>query len=354
MDSSAWVLSEEQLRDWLQALIEIESSVVAPTEEDGVLVFRQCASADRAVISPAGKTRWSPKEFLFPRSEALYRYRFKGDAVQLEDPSLDDQPQILIGVRSCDASGLARLDEIFLSGKQDRLYTARRERTTVVSAACAAADQECFCTAVGGSPVGEEGSDIQLVPLGERWLLRPVTEKGEAIVVGAGDRWQRASAEDISKIEEIEKEVAAQIERSPIQKAWSEVLEEGFDHSAWDLLAQHCLGCSVCAYVCPSCSCFDMNHESNAWRGEQCRSWDACTFALFTHHASGHNPRSTRQERYRQRVLHKFAFREGEDEPFRCVGCGRCVALCPAGLDIGKTVTAAVAAIKEVDGDAAR
>jgi ferredoxin len=97
-----------------------------------------------------------------------------------------------------------------------------------------------------------------------------------------------------------------------------------------------------------------MNHEANAWCGAQQRSWDACTFPLFTLHASGHNPRSTRQQRYRQRVLHKFAFREGDDDPFRCVGCGRCVALCPAGLDIVNTVAAAVEAIREEGADAAR
>jgi predicted aldo/keto reductase-like oxidoreductase len=97
-----------------------------------------------------------------------------------------------------------------------------------------------------------------------------------------------------------------------------------------------------------------MNHDANAWCGEQCRSWDACTFGLFTLHASGHNPRATRGERYRQRVLHKFSFTgEGEDH-FRCVGCGRCVALCPAGLDIGEIVTAAAAAIEQEGADAAR
>jgi len=350
---SSWKLTDAQLREWLSGLLD-RNSVVAPVEEDGVLLFRPIASEDQAVVKSSGKTRWSPKEFLFPRSEALYRYNFKGGAVQLEDPSVPEEHQVLFGMRSCDASGIVRLDEIFLSGTKDRLYAARRENTTVISTACAAADPECFCTAVGYSPVGEEGSDIQLVPLGEDWMVRALTDNGRELVGAFDGDWTKATARDGEHIQELEKTVADQIERSPVNREWSQVLEEGFEHGAWDRLAQHCLGCSVCAYVCPSCSCFDMNHEANAWCGEQCRSWDACTLPLFTHHASGHNPRETKQERYRQRVLHKFAFREEDEDPFRCVGCGRCVSLCPAGLDIVNTVSAAVEAIREEGADASR
>jgi len=304
---SSWKLTEAELREWLHRLLDT-NTVVAPVEEDGVLL----------------------------------------------DPPAPEEHQVLFGVRSCDASGLVRLDEIFLSGTKDPLYAARRNNTTVVSTACTTADPECFCTAVGYSPVGEEGSDVQLVPLDEGWLLRVLTDKGRDLVGGAADGWQAATAKDGKRLPELEKKISEQIGRSPVNREWSKVLEEGFEHGAWERLAQHCLGCSVCAYVCPSCSCFDMNHEANAWCGEQCRSWDACTFPLFTQHASGHNPRATKQERYRQRVLHKFAFKGEEDEPFRCVGCGRCVALCPAGLDIVNTVAAAVEAIQEEGADAAR
>ena len=82
MDAS-WKLTEEQVRVWLHGLLE-GNSVVAPVEEDGVLLFRPITSADQAVVEPSGKTRWSPKEFLFPRTESLYRYNFTGGAVQLE------------------------------------------------------------------------------------------------------------------------------------------------------------------------------------------------------------------------------------------------------------------------------
>jgi len=354
MDRTAWVLSETELRAWLQSLIAGERTVVAPVAEDGMVVYRPLAAAERAVLEPRGKARWSPKEFLFPRTEALYSYSFKGDAVTITDPPPPERPQVLFGVRSCDAAGLARLDEVFLSGRTDPLYAARRESTTVVTAGCAAADPECFCTAVGGSPLGEEAADLQLVPLDDGWLLRVLTLRGDELIGEAAAGWSAAPAGSGERVAALEREVAAQIGRNPVPQEWARVLEGGFASASWDRLAAHCLGCSICAYVCPSCSCFDMNHDANAWCGEQCRSWDACTFVPFTLHASGHNPRATRGERYRQRVLHKFAFTADGEAHFRCVGCGRCVALCPAGLDISQIVTAAAAAIQEEGADAAR
>jgi len=91
--------------------------------------------------------------------------------------------------------------------------------------------------------------------------------------------------------------------------------------------------------VCPSCSCFDVHHEGNAWGGREFRNWDACTFPLFTLHASSHNPRGGPDARYRQRVLHKFAYSTPEHrQAVRCVGCGRCIDLCPAGIDIHDAV----------------
>ncbi len=106
-----------------------------------------------------------------------------------------------------------------------------------------------------------EGSDAQLVPLADGWMLRVLTDKGEALVGEASGSWAEASTDDIARVDDVEKTVSDQIARSPIQRDVSKVLEEGFESASWDRLAQHCLGCSICAYVCPSCSCFDMNHE---------------------------------------------------------------------------------------------
>jgi sulfhydrogenase subunit beta (sulfur reductase) len=347
MGCTVWRLSESQLREWLGRLLNEGYTVVAPVREDGVLLFGRVGSADLVTLSPSGKTRWSPKEFLFPRSEPLYGYVADGDTIKLSNPPRRETRQVLFGVRPCDAAGIARLDRTFLGGVPDTIYGTRRENTTIISTACGAADPECFCTAVSGSPIGEEGSDAQIIPLDDGWLVRSLTDKGAALIEATSAGWTAATKRDQGKIKEIGKRVSAEIERRPIDREWGQLLEQGFDHPVWERASQRCLGCSLCAYVCPSCSCFDMNQEGDTWHGKQCRSWDACTFELFTRHASGHNPRPSRSARYRQRVLHKFAFATADSDAFRCVGCGRCIALCPAGLNIVEAAQAVVTAVQE-------
>jgi len=336
LDGSRWLLSGGELNEWIDGLIGAGRRVIAPVDRAGLRSFRAVASAAEVDLGP-GKTRWSPKEFLFPRTEPLYGYTLGAEGPELVDPPLCEQEQVLVGVRCCDAAGLHRLDEVFLEGGvKDPLYASRRERTTVVAFACARAGPECFCTAVDGSPMGTEGVDLLAIPLEDDWLLAEVTSRGGEL---ASPSWSHAGDRDWALAEEQQRRVAGEIGRSPVPADLGRALEGAFDHPAWKETAARCLSCSVCAYVCPSCSCFDVHHEGNAWGGREIRCWDACTFPRFTLHASGHNPRGGPDARYRQRALHKFAYlapdREGTT---RCVGCGRCVALCPAGIDIHEAV----------------
>ncbi|MFA5787414.1 MAG: hypothetical protein WDA71_10630, partial [Actinomycetota bacterium] len=89
MTGEGWRLSEDDLRGWLAALVRQGKQLVAPSEEQGLLLFRPVGSAQEVCLTFAN-ARWSPKEFLFPRSEALLSYRLRGDDVLLGDPQLPE------------------------------------------------------------------------------------------------------------------------------------------------------------------------------------------------------------------------------------------------------------------------
>lgn len=347
-----WRLEPADLRGWLADLLHEGRRVVAPVAEDGLRRFRPLGAPEEACLEP-GKTRWSPKEFLFPRTETLFRYRRRAGTLELEDPPDDGPDQVLFGVRPCDAAGLLRLDAVFFTGEADPAYARRRQRTTVVSLACTAADPECFCAAVGGGPGAPEGSDAQLLPLGEGWLLATWTARGDALTGSLAGRAPSATEEEWRAARAQVARLEQRLEAGAIPAGWAAKLEAAFHLPLWEIVGQRCLGCAICTMVCPSCSCFDVNDRGTLQCGERCRSWDSCTFALFTRHASGHNPRPTQPARYRQRVLHKFAYfpllHQGR---LMCVGCGRCLRLCPVGLDVREAVRQVAAAAEEARHDA--
>ena len=68
--------------------------------------------------------------------------------------------------------------------------------------------------------------------------------------------------------------------------------------------------------------------------GVRQKNWDACAFPLFTLHTSGHNPRPDQPSRWRQRLSHKFSYYPEKFGRALCTGCGRCIRLCPAGMDL--------------------
>ncbi|HOC23304.1 MAG TPA: 4Fe-4S dicluster domain-containing protein, partial [Anaerolineaceae bacterium] len=122
-------------------------------------------------------------------------------------------------------------------------------------------------------------------------------------------------------------------------------LDQIFDSSLWGEFAQSCLGCGICTFLCPTCFCFDIVDE--AQRDERVRNWDTCMFRVYSLEASGHNPRPTRAERTRQRLMHKFSYWLEHADQFGCTGCGRCVRYCPVGLDIRAMIRKAVATPSE-------
>ena len=311
---------------WLEsvagALREAKVDVLVPCEEDGCVDLR---SNQGLQALPQGylNTVLPVKRVLMPASEVLLEYERQSSDITLASPQEPAPETVVIGCRPCDAAALEMLDAVFEWDYEDVPYAERRRRTTIVSFACTEAHPTCFCTSVGGSPHNSAGSDVLVYSKSDGGaLMQVLTEKGAAFIGKLGPAAEPTDAGPPAPPDVPEKFDTKKI------KAW---LDENFESDFWVDVSLRCLGCGACSYVCPTCHCFDIVDESIWNRGQRRRNWDCCSFALFTKHASGHNPRPVQSARCRQRVMHKFKYFPERFGRVACVGCGRCVRTCGVG-----------------------
>jgi formate hydrogenlyase subunit 6/NADH:ubiquinone oxidoreductase subunit I len=323
-------------RDSLQALFEAFAAggrrIIAPVRHGERVTFEQVKSAD-SVAADYIQTSVSAKEALFPRYETLLQYRQNGKAAQIDAQVPTAPPTVLFGVHPCDAASIATLRAVLTWGSPDAHFESKLAATTIVGLACTQADPSCFCTSVGGGPQSAAGSDVLLTPLESGdFRAEVLTEKGRGLVALGAKYFEAAGGELRTAAPP---DVAPRFDHAQVKNRLAAL----FDRTdVWIDQSLGCLGCGACAYVCPTCSCFDIQDERDRRGGLRLRCWDSCGFAQFTLHASGHNPRSKQSERWRQRVMHKFSYQPQRLGVLGCVGCGRCSRSCPADMNLGEHV----------------
>ena len=281
---------------------------------------------------PAGVVKNSIKRFYQPQPQTLGT--FIADARQenafLLEETLPDssRQQIIFGVRPCDARGVLLENQILA---EDPYFQALREKNILVGICCDTRLPTCFCHETGSSPYSFMGLDIALTRLDDGWLAEIITPRGETLATGG----QEAT----------EDEVAAQKERrvalpqsSPAASFKKRPMTEMYEADLWQKYSDRCISCGTCTFLCPTCSCFDIQDESLGSRGRRIRIWDSCMTPLFTAHTSGHNPRGSKLSRVRQRFMHKLKYYPDDHGPLYCVGCGRCVRDCPTNIDIREII----------------
>ena len=311
--------------------------VCAPMKAEDEVLFRVLEAGEKPLIEFANAKN-APKNFLFPRTETLLKFTRTGKGMVIAGDQKDEGETLLFGVRPCDARSFTLLDMLFDQEKyRDPYYLDKREKTTVVALGCVRPPYTtCFCTSVGGAPLSSEGVDILLTDLGEAYLAEFLTPKGEALREAFGGT-PAGEAEERQK-ETIATKAAEQISSRIPAREIKPILDTRFEDPFWNTLHQKCLACGTCTYLCPTCHCFDISDEVKRADGIRIRNWDSCMFLMFTKETSGHNPRPSQKERWRQRVMHKFRYYVDNFGAIACVGCGRCVMACPVNLDIRKIV----------------
>jgi len=337
-------LAKKSLPQWIRKL-DAWSVYIPRKDEEGRWNYVEADGGGD--ILDVLQTTLPPKKILFPQREVFLEFAntLAGDREILEVKEVlpDIKPTVIIGVRPCEAKAAWMLDEVFGGEFKDAYYWRRRLQTTLVGLACTSPPSEnCFCTSVEGSPHSEDGLDILLTDLGDKYYVRSLSEKGAALINAAKGLFEEPKPEDRKKVKAVHAESEQKIKRElKGARAVSEKLKTMFDSPFWDEESMSCLRCGICTYLCPSCHCFDISDEvesSSPLRGQRVRTWDTCQFPDFTMHSSGHNPRPDKASRLRQRLLHKFQYFVQVYDKFMCVGCGRCITLCPVGIDIIKVL----------------
>jgi len=324
------ILKKDRLPGFLERLVG-ERQVFAPVKEGEVILIREIDSPSQVILEYRN-AKESPKSVVFPQRETLFRYRAEKGKAEVDVPSGAAKGRVLFGIRPCDARGLLLLDKVFGGGCSDPYYTDKRRDTVVVGLGCADPNPSCFCLSMGGGPCSAEGSDVLLLDLGDHYIAEAVTERGAALL--EDQAFEKSDEKSLDLAERTRKQAEASMRPVAKKENLEEDLERLFSDPVWKDLAESCLSCGICTYLCPTCHCFDLCDEASGQAGERIRVWDSCQFPLFTQQASGFNPRPTVKERFRQRIMHKLSYLPKSQSMTGCVGCGRCVTECPVNLDI--------------------
>jgi ferredoxin len=344
--------SKAALDPFVRDLIAAGIRVIAPVRRNErgreFTEYRRIENSNDIVLDGSQPAR-PLKEVVFPPTETLFKWKQSQSRISIEESPTKFAETAVIGATPCDAAALEILDRVMGWDYRDELWFGRRQATTILTVACAQCDDSCFCTAAGLAPESTRGADWFLTSCNDGFQVQVLTEKGRALMERHKNRFPEVNGSMESRSSGIEQKVRSNLTLQPEKiRHW---LDRHFEDPLWKSLALRCHGCGACAFVCPACHCFDIVDEPEGIDcGSRRRNWDACQPALFTLHGSGHNPRKDQTARFRQRIMHKFNIYPSRFGEMLCTGCGRCIRVCAAGMDLAAILAEIGRKAEEADG----
>jgi len=298
------IIEKKQIKDWL-AVLEKDFKVV-DTRKD---------------VLP-------PKQYFFPTKEDVFSFDLK--TKKLKTIGKSEKLLLVIGWLS-ELEAMNQLDEIMERPQKDFFYWQKRRQSVLIGVI-----DKTIEVPRGGDLVLEKISPNQY----RTWVLN---SRGRKLIKNRFFKKVKkprvvnypGRANPFKKML-LDPELLAEA----VEWSW------GANHKIWDELAEKCLGCGICTYVCPLCHCFSMKDGVSLDNSKcsRCRQWDACTLPRFSRVSSGHNFHKTIKERYYNWFYHKFVRAYKEYGKAQCVACGACKENCPAGIEVGQV-------LKEIVGD---
>ena len=202
----------------------------------------------------------------------------------------------------------------------------------------------CFCTFLGGQPFPAGGYDLNLSPLLDGFLVEAGSACGTTLLDRARALLAETSPEHIEARDRARAAARAKVDQNVAQAGLRNVsdLRERVRNSRsnplWERLAQECVECAACNFICPTCHCFLLVDVEERQGFRRFKDWDACLYRAFALEAAGANPRPRRADRLHGRLEKKFDFLVANAGTWGCVGCGRCIEACAGRIDLRETL----------------
>jgi ferredoxin len=288
-----------------------------------------------------------PKATVFPQIETIMNYKYNREAKSASiDPVFSDSKKALFGLRPCDLAGIICLDRFFIGQEfVDEVYLEHRKRMFIVTNTCVVPFKQCFCVCTDSGPDADEGYDLNLTEAGEYYIVESGSDKGAAMIeklglAKAGDEYSRIKKEIVDKSISLFEDLATD-NKAWISRVMNRITTGFIKDEVWEYVGKQCFECGACTFVCPSCSCFNIE-DHNRFDGstDRLRTWDSCSFEGYTNMAGDHNPRKPVEDRRNKRFFCKLSYSQSRKylRP-GCVGCGRCQWVCPGDIGLPNVVT---------------
>ena len=333
-------VSESELKSFIDELASLYE-VFAPIKKRGDYVFKQvfdCKEVDLEYTT----TILPPKKYLLPPTEALMKLKPSGEADVIEPKT---NVRVLFGVHSCDLHGLMILDKVFIDHFKLPQYVERRKNLLTIALTCLNPSTTCFCASMGTGPSPHQGYDLLITKIKDGFLIEFGSKKGNdliSLVQGGRKCIENDYRQKSALISEAEKMCRKEIKNVA---ELPELFERTIDHEVWERLGDIDLACCQCVMSCPTCYCFDIKDKLSLNTNESIRykEWDACITLEFSEVALGGNFRRARSARVRQFIGHNLGWGGSTQYPdlkgkIKCVGCGRCIKVCPVHIDLTEVV----------------
>ena len=347
------------VRDGAVVYDEIEGTRDLPqgwTDEQEAGRYRLKRRTDHALFGYTVGPQ-SCKKYLHPAQVKLFDAERKDGLFRiLDSPVQPSRPYVLFGIRACDLAAIGVQDLVLLNDRfRDSVYAARRAEIFIVAVQCTQAAPTCFCASLGTGPRVNGAADLiltEMVDAEDHWFLAEASTPTAREILGQLDR-QAVTEEAARQADAAVRGAAEQQVRRVETEGLRETFDRSFEHPEWDNVAARCLTCANCTMVCPTCFCTTVEDSSDV-TGEHAarwRRWDSC-FTLSFSYIHGGSIRTSSRARYRQWLTHKLVSWIDQFGTLGCVGCGRCITWCPAGIDLTEEVQSLRGALKNGNTDA--